>query len=66
LVFAIGGLDTGALDSVESYDPSMGTWRSKTSMPLPLARLGAVTIGGVVYVFHSGNTLQYTPTDDLL
>ena len=66
LLFAIGGLDTAALDSVESYDPSLGTWSNKTSMPLPLTRLGAVTIGGSIYVFHSVNTLQYVPADDLL
>jgi hypothetical protein len=65
-LFAIGGLDTGALDSVESYDPSLGTWKNKTSMPLPLIRLGAVTIGSSIFVFHSDNTLQYTPADDLL
>lgn len=31
-----------------------------------LTRLGAVAIGGSVYVFHSGNTLKYTLADELL
>lgn len=66
LLFAIGGQNAAALDSAEAYDPSLGTWRNKTSMPMPLTRLGAVAIGGSIYVFHSGNTLQYTLADDLL
>jgi hypothetical protein len=66
LLFAIGGQNAAALDSAEAYDPSVGTWRNKTSMPMPLTRLGAVAIGGAIYVFHSGNTLQYRPDDDLL
>ena len=66
LLFAIGGRNAAVLDSVEAYDPAVGTWRNKTSMPMPLTRLGAVAIGGSIYVFHSGNTLQYTLADDLL
>jgi hypothetical protein len=66
LLFAIGGRNAAALDSAEAYDPSVGTWRNKTPMPMPLTRLGAVAIGGSIYVFHSGNTLQYTLANDLL
>jgi hypothetical protein len=66
LLFAIGGQNAAALDSTEAYDPSAGRWRNKTSMPMPLTRLGAVAIDGSIYVFHSGNTLQYRLDDDLL
>jgi hypothetical protein len=66
-IYAIGGNNQNrALETVETFDPSTGAWAFKTSMPLPLTRVGAVSIGSVVYVFEQGNTLQYTPANDIL
>lgn len=67
LLFAFGGGNVDrAIDLAEAFNPATGIWSSKTPMPMALTRLGAVTIGGVVYVFEQANTLQYTPGDDLL
>ena len=67
LLFAIGGASiVRSMDAVEVFDPTAGSWRAKTAMPLPLTRIGAVEISGAVYVFEQGNTLRYNPDDDLV
>jgi hypothetical protein len=48
-------------DGIRSFPMSGGGMGT-----MPLTKLGAVAIGGSIYVFHSGNTLQYTLADDLL
>jgi hypothetical protein len=66
-IYAVGGENQiRALETVEAFNPSTGTWALKTSMPLAVTRLGAVSIGNAVYVFEHGNTLQYTPANDIL
>jgi Kelch motif len=67
LVFAFGGDSYGAAQaSIEAYDPTSGRWAIKTAMPVAMTRIGAMQIGGAVYVFEQGNTLQYTLADEIL
>lgn len=74
LLFAMGGgkdtLVPGAIDAViadvEAFNPSTGTWIAKTPMPSALTRLGALTMGSAIFVFGAGDTLQYTPANDIL
>ena len=60
LLYAIGG-------GVEAYDPSLVTWTVKTQPSVSFVdRVGAETIGGMIYVFDSAHTLQYAPGNDIL
>ena len=43
-VYVIGGQsDTATLATVQSYDPSLGSWTMETSLPQPLSHLAAAT-----------------------
>lgn len=49
-LYAIGGYNADALNSVEEYDPATDTWKKKTSMPTPRAYLIAVNVSDKIYV----------------
>jgi hypothetical protein len=65
-VLAIGGEAITPIATIEAYDFSRGFATFKTDMPLPLTSVGAVEIGGLVYVFEQEHTLSYTPALDIL
>lgn len=66
LVYAVGGSDTsGPLDLVEMYDDATNSWTTKTAMPVTIGYARVETVNNRVYVFDTGNTLEYTPGNDI-
>ncbi|MDY7077431.1 MAG: kelch repeat-containing protein [Chloroflexota bacterium] len=58
-IYVFGGSNaSGALDSVEIYDPATDTWTSGPSMPGAKSTPSAVAGGGLIYVL-GGNELVY-------
>jgi len=50
-VYVIGGTNSsGALASMEVYDPATNTWTTKASMPGPKSESGAAVANGRIYV----------------
>jgi DNA-binding CsgD family transcriptional regulator/N-acetylneuraminic acid mutarotase len=50
-IYAIGGESKQVVTGVvECYDPTMNVWSERTPKPLPVADVGAATVGGVIYV----------------
>jgi DNA-binding CsgD family transcriptional regulator len=65
LIYAIGGETNEEIcDLVERYDPEEDTWQDLTSKPVPVTDVGAVVIGGMIYV-PGGRTSAEEVTDVL-
>ena len=71
-VYAVGGLDSGPLATVEMYDPATDTWTPRAAMPTPRFDLGVAALDGKVYAVGgngpNGQRLRtvevYDPTTD--
>jgi len=58
-LYVFGGSNaSGALSSVEIYDPATNTWTAGPSMPGPKSAPSAVVVNGLIYVL-AGNELVY-------
>ncbi|MDY6876162.1 MAG: kelch repeat-containing protein [Chloroflexota bacterium] len=58
-IYVFGGSNaSGALDSMEIYDPATDTWTSGPSMPGAKSAPSAVAVGGLIYVL-AGDELIY-------
>jgi N-acetylneuraminic acid mutarotase len=62
-VYVIGGSNsTGALPSMEVYDPAANTWTAKASMPTAKRAPGAATANGRIYVMGGDTSVyEYNP-----
>jgi N-acetylneuraminic acid mutarotase len=66
-VYVAGGANWDpALVEVSAYDAAADRWSAKTPMPLALAWPRAEQVNGRMYVFDGGNTLEYTPSNDIM
>jgi hypothetical protein len=66
-LYAVGGQNWDrALDVVAAWNAASDRWSAKTPMPGGLAWPRAEAVGGKLYVFDGGTTLEYTPENDLL
>lgn len=72
-IYAIAGQDRNGISKLTtSYDPVTNTWIERATKPLPVRDVGAVTIGGKIYVpgglLPSGNVTDvmqiYDPRQD--
>ncbi|WP_415663159.1 Kelch repeat-containing protein, partial [Saccharibacillus brassicae] len=58
-VYAIGGVDSNILSSIEEYDPDKNTWIKKATMPVGAVGSSAVSLNNEFYVI-GGMTEQAT------
>ncbi|MFZ6027661.1 MAG: Kelch repeat-containing protein [Chloroflexota bacterium] len=64
-IYAIAGeAQAGPTGAVELYDPLGNAWQVRTAKPIPVADVGAVTVGGRIYV-PGGRTAADTITSTL-
>ena len=71
-IYALGGLNSTSLNSVEEYDPVTNTWVSKANMLTARQDFAAATCNGKIYVFGGSNgsnaylnsVEEYDPTTD--
>ncbi len=55
MIYIFGGeTTTSALDTVETYDPATGAWTEVSTMPTGRHGMGAVTVGGKIFVIGGG------------
>jgi len=68
LIYAIGGrtgttpFDPIPLNINQVYDPVADTWAALTPMPTARSGVGAVAVGGLIYVFGGWSLVGSTPT----
>ena len=48
-IYAIGGVSTGALPTVEKYEPAMDTWTRKADMPTARVFFSTSVVNGKIY-----------------
>lgn len=65
LVCAGGEAGTGAVETVETYDPNTDTWTTQEDMPEPRAGTRGAVVGGRLYVPGGAAALQFEPTTSL-
>lgn len=65
LICAGGEAGTGAVETVETYDPNMAAWTTQEDMPERRAGMGGAVIGGRLYVPGGASALQFEPTTSL-
>src|SRR3977135_3724223 len=46
VLYAVGGIGAGLLDTLEAYDPMANSWTAKASMPTPRGGIGVGVIRG--------------------
>lgn len=64
LLVSIGGeAPTGTIESVLTYDPTIGRWRRRTDLPTPRHGLGVVVVGSRVYAIAGGPRPGLTVSD---
>jgi Tol biopolymer transport system component/N-acetylneuraminic acid mutarotase len=66
-IYVMGGTNsTGALASMEVYDPATNTWTTKASMPGPKSEPGAAVANGRIYVVGppDDRLYEYNPNTD--
>ena len=54
-----GGNLSGALDSTEIFDPSLGSWRAGAALPHPMYNMRAANIDNRVLIFGMNILLAY-------
>jgi hypothetical protein len=70
VVYAVGGVNGGELDTVEAYDPATDTWTGKAPMPTARFLLGVGVVNGILYAvggsgLGSSSTVEaYDPATD--
>ena len=63
ILYVAGGMKlSGALDTVEAFDPKTNQWTTKASMPTPRFQHGAAVVSGSLFVFGGVNGLALVPT----
>lgn len=65
LICAGGEAGTGAVETVETYDPHVDTWTTQDDMPEPRAGTRGGVVGGRLYVPGGASDLQFEPTTSL-
>lgn len=65
LICAGGEAGTGAVETVETYDPNKDTWTTQEDMPEPRAGTRGAVVGGRLYVPGGASALQFEPTTSL-
>ncbi len=65
LICAGGEAGTGAVETVETYDPNIDTWTTQEDMPERRAGARGAVIGGRLYVPGGASALQFEPTTSL-
>lgn len=65
LICAGGEAGTGAVETVESYDPNTDTWTTQDDMPEPRAGARGTVVGGRLYVPGGAAAQQFEPTTSL-
>jgi N-acetylneuraminic acid mutarotase len=65
LICAGGEAGTGAVETVETYDPNTDTWTTQEDMPERRAGTRGAVIGGQLYVPGGASALQFEPTATL-
>lgn len=67
LMYTFGGNNVArSLDIVEAYDSWSDTWSYKTSMPVGIDFVRAEVVNDKIYVFGESDTIEYTPSNDIL
>jgi len=67
LMYTFGGNNVErALDWVQAYDNAADAWLNKTSMPVRLGYARAEVINDKIFVFGTDETLEYTPSNDIM
>ncbi len=63
VVYAIGGFNSsGALATVEAYDPATDSWSSRVSMPTARGNFALGVVNGIVYVAGGANGSSFLTT----
>jgi N-acetylneuraminic acid mutarotase len=65
LICAGGEAGTGAVETVETYDPNTDTWTTQEDMPEPRAGTRGAVVGGRLFVPGGASALQFEPTTTL-
>lgn len=65
LICAGGEAGTGAVETVETYDPNLDAWTTQEDMPERRAGTAGAVIGGRLYVPGGASALQFEPTTTL-
>lgn len=65
-LYVAGGMKlSGALDTVEAFDPKTNQWTTKAPMPTPRLQHAAVVLNGLLFVVGGINGLTLVPTVDV-
>ena len=63
-IYAIGGNNLGALNTVEEYDPTTDTWSTKTPMPTERSGFATAVVNSKIYAIDGENNEEYDPIAD--
>jgi N-acetylneuraminic acid mutarotase len=65
LICAGGEAGTGAVETVETYDPNVDAWTTQADMPERRAGTRGAVVGGRLFVPGGASALQFEPTTSL-
>ena len=66
ILYVAGGMKlSGALDTVEAFDPKTNRWTTKAPMPTPRSQHAAVVVNGSLFVIGGVNGLTLVSTVDV-